>query len=332
VSYLVKKQELKRNWLRDNLKPILYKYRLTAGIFLSKIQLMQNELIINQFLDHYWLSSGASGNTLSAYRSDLNLFSKWLKQDLISIDENLIKQYFNHRQQTKFSSATQSRVLTCFRVFYQYLYNQKLININPTSKLHHPKQDQKLPVFLDIDEVSRLLKAPIISSIFGMRDRAMLELLYSCGLRVSELINLQFQNLDLNEEYIRIIGKGNKERILPLGEIAIDYLKIYEKKARPYLLKQGQTDGYFLTNRGSNMSRQNFFYIIKAYAVKAGIDKPLSPHTLRHAFATHLVQKGADLRSVQLMLGHSDITTTQIYTHIQNVQLKSQHAEHHPRG
>ena len=218
------------------------------------------------------------------------------------------------------------------RIFYQYLIAQQLIKNNPTAKLHHPKQAQKLPVFLNIEEVDRLLNTPDKNTVFGQRDRAMLELLYSCGLRVSELISLDYHNINLNEEYIRIHGKGNKERILPMGEIAMDYLSTYEQKARPFLLKSGQTDHYFLSNRGSGMSRQNFFYIIKAYAAKAGIDKPLSPHTLRHAFATHLVQQGADLRSVQLMLGHSDISTTQIYTHIQNVQLKSQHAKHHPRG
>jgi integrase/recombinase XerD len=218
------------------------------------------------------------------------------------------------------------------RIFYQYLITQKLIKKNPTAKLHHPKQAQKLPIFLNIEEVDRLLNTPDKNTVFGQRDRAMLELLYSCGLRVSELINLDYHNINLNEEYIRIHGKGNKERILPMGEIAMDYLNTYEQKARPYLLKSGQTDHYFLSNRGSGMSRQNFFYIIKAYAAKAGIDKPLSPHTLRHAFATHLVQQGADLRSVQLMLGHSDISTTQIYTHIQNTQLKSQHSKHHPRG
>ena len=160
----------------------------------------------------------------------------------------------------------------------------------------------------------------------------MLELLYSCGLRVSELINLSYHNINLKEEFIRIHGKGNKERVLPMGEMAIDYLIKYETNARPVLLKNGQSDSYFLSNRGSAMSRQNFFYIIKAYANKVGIDKPLSPHSLRHAFATHLVQKGADLRSVQLMLGHSDISSTQLYTHIQNAQLKAQHAKHHPRG
>ena len=290
---------------------------------------MNNTTLIENFLDYYWLSSGASQNTLSAYQSDLKLFSKWLNGDLAHINSNHINDYFKHRQ---LSAATQSRILTCLRIFYQYLITQQLIKNNPTAKLHHPKQTQKLPVFLNIEEVDRLLNTPDKNTIFGLRDRAMLELLYSCGLRVSELITLDYHNINLNEEYIRIHGKGNKERLLPMGEVAIDYLDTYEKKARPFLLKSGQTDHYFLSNRGSGMSRQNFFYIIKAYAVKADIDKPLSPHTLRHAFATHLVQQGADLRSVQLMLGHSDISTTQIYTHIQNVQLKSQHAKHHPRG
>ena len=290
---------------------------------------MNNTTLIEKFLDYYWLSSGASQNTLSAYQSDLKLFSKWLNGDLPHINSNHINDYFKHRQ---LSAATQSRILTCLRIFYQYLITQQLIKTNPTAKLHHPKQTQKLPIFLNIEEVDRLLNTPDKNTIFGLRDRAMLELLYSCGLRVSELITLDYHNINLNEEYIRIHGKGNKERLLPMGEVAMDYLDTYEKKARPFLLKSGQTDHYFLSNRGSGMSRQNFFYIIKAYAAKAGIDKPLSPHTLRHAFATHLVQQGADLRSVQLMLGHSDISTTQIYTHIQNVQLKSQHAKHHPRG
>ena len=290
---------------------------------------MTNVELIDKFLDYYWLSSGASQNTLSAYRSDLKLFAKFLDNDMSSIDGADINDYFKHRN---LSAATQARILTCLRIFYQYLLTQQLISINPTAKLHHPKQIQKLPIFLNVEEVDQLLNTPDNNTIIGMRDRAMLELLYSCGLRVSELITLNYHNINLSEEYIRIHGKGNKERLLPMGEVAMDYLNTYEKKARPYLLKSGQTDHYFLSNRGSGMSRQNFFYMIKAYATKAGIDKPLSPHTLRHAFATHLVQQGADLRSVQLMLGHSDISTTQIYTHIQNVQLKSQHAKHHPRG
>jgi len=288
-----------------------------------------NPAIIDQFLDHYWLSTGASHNTLSAYRSDLKIFSKWLNHPLESVEDTIINDYFKYRS---LNPATQARILTCLGTFYNYLVATKIIAINPTEKLHQPKQGQKLPTFLNINEVESLLDAPNEKTGFGMRDRAMLELLYSCGLRVSELVNLECHNLNLNEEYIRIHGKGNKERMLPMGEVAMDYLTIYEKKSRPFLLKNGQNNAYFLSNRGAGMSRQNFFYIIKSYAVKAGIDKPLSPHTLRHAFATHLVQQGADLRSVQLMLGHSDISTTQIYTHIQNTQLKSQHRKHHPRG
>ena len=292
-----------------------------------------NANLIDQFIDFYWLSTGASKNTLSAYRSDLKIFSQWLNEtSLIEVNKKLIQDYFLYRQSTHISSSTQSRVLTCLHSFYQFLLDNNLINTDPTEQLSYPKLEKKLPVFLNIQEVEKLLEAPNISSLFGQRDRAMLELLYSCGLRVSELINLSYHNINIKEEFIRIHGKGNKERILPMGEIAIDYLTAYELNSRPILLKNGQSDSYFLSNRGKAMSRQNFFYIIKAYATQAGIDKPLSPHSIRHAFATHLVQKGADLRSVQLMLGHSDISSTQLYTHIQNAQLKAQHEKHHPRG
>ena len=292
-----------------------------------------NAKLIDQFIDFYWLTTGASKNTLSAYRSDLKIFSQWLNEtSLIEVNKKLIQDYFLYRQSTKISSSTQSRVLTCLHSFYQFLLDNNLINTDPTEQLSYPKLEKKLPVFLNIQEVEKLLEAPNSSSLFGQRDRAMLELLYSCGLRVSELINLSYHNINIKEEFIRIHGKGNKERILPMGEIAIDYLTTYESNSRPILLKNGQSDSYFLSNRGKAMSRQNFFYIIKAYATQAGIEKPLSPHSLRHAFATHLVQKGADLRSVQLMLGHSDISSTQLYTHIQNAQLKTQHAKHHPRG
>ena len=292
-----------------------------------------NANLIDQFIDFYWLTTGASKNTLSAYRSDLKIFSQWLNEtSLIEVNKKLIQDYFLYRQSTHISSSTQSRVLTCLHSFYQFLLDNNLINTDPTEQLSYPKLEKKLPVFLNIQEVEKLLEAPNSSSLFGQRDRAMLELLYSCGLRVSELINLSYHNINIKEEFIRIHGKGNKERILPMGEIAIDYLTTYESNSRPILLKNGQSDSYFLSNRGKAMSRQNFFYIIKAYATQAGIDKPLSPHSLRHAFATHLVQKGADLRSVQLMLGHSDISSTQLYTHIQNAQLKAQHEKHHPRG
>ena len=291
------------------------------------------DALIEQFIDQYWLKSGASKNTLSAYQSDLNIFRKWLDiRKLYSVDLKCIEDYFAYRKNKNMSASTQARILTCIKLFFNYLADNKLIDNNPAAKLKHPKQEHKLPVFLNIDEVERLLNIPNNSTTFGKRDKAMLELLYSCGLRVSELINLSYHNINLRDEYIRIHGKGNKERMLPMGEIAIDYLAIYEKDVRPLLLKNGQCDSYFLSNRGKSMSRQNFFYIIKSYANQAGINKTLSPHSLRHAFATHLVQKGADLRSVQLMLGHSDISSTQLYTHIQNAQLKAQHAKHHPRG
>ncbi len=292
-----------------------------------------NTELIDQFIDYYWLSTGASKNTLAAYRSDLKIFNKWLAgKSFISVNSKHIQDYFSDRQKNNIGSSTQARILTSLHSFYQYLIANQLIKKDPTEQLSHPKLEKKLPVFLNIKEVEKLLEAPSGSSLIGQRDRAMLELSYSCGLRVSELINLSYHNINLKEEFIRIHGKGNKERVLPMGEIAIDYLMKYETNARPVLLKNGQSDSYFLSNRGSAMSRQNFFYIIKAYATQVGIDKPLSPHSLRHAFATHLVQKGADLRSVQLMLGHSDISSTQLYTHIQNAQLKAQHAKHHPRG
>ena len=292
-----------------------------------------NTELIDQFIDYYWLSTGASKNTLAAYRSDLKIFNKWLAgKSFIAINSKNIQDYFSARQKNNIGSSTQARILTCLHSFYQYLLANQLIKNDPTEKFSHPKLEKKLPVFLNIQEVEKLLEAPSDSSLFGQRDRAMLELLYSCGLRVSELINLSYHNINLKEEFIRIHGKGNKERVLPMGEMAIDYLIQYETNTRPVLLKNGQSDSYFLSNRGRAMSRQNFFYIIKAYANLVGIDKPLSPHSLRHAFATHLVQKGADLRSVQLMLGHSDISSTQLYTHIQNAQLKAQHAKHHPRG
>ena len=292
-----------------------------------------NNNLIDQFIDYYWLTSGASKNTLSAYRSDLNIFNKWLNQKpFTSVDKKLVHDYFSYRKKSNLSAASRSRILTCLHSFFQYLLSNQKMSNDPTEQMDYPKLEKKLPIFLNIQEVEKLIEAPNTNSIYGQRDRAMLELLYSCGLRVSELISLSYHNLNLKEEFVRVHGKGNKERMLPLGEVAIDFLGQYERNSRTLLLKNGQCDSYFLSNRGSAMSRQNFFYIIKGYAATAGINKPISPHSLRHAFATHLVQKGADLRSVQLMLGHSDISSTQLYTHIQNAQLKMQHQKHHPRG
>ena len=292
-----------------------------------------NNNLIDQFIDYYWLTSGASKNTLNAYRSDLKIFSKWLNQrPFTSVDKKIVHDYFSYRKKSNLSAASRSRILTCLHSFFQYLLNNQKMSNDPTEQMDYPKLEKKLPIFLNIQEVEKLIEAPNTNSIYGQRDRAMLELLYSCGLRVSELISLSYHNLNLKEEFVRVHGKGNKERMLPLGEVAIDFLDQYERNSRTLLLKNGQCDSYFLSNRGSAMSRQNFFYIIKGYAATAGINKPISPHSLRHAFATHLVQKGADLRSVQLMLGHSDISSTQLYTHIQNAQLKMQHQKHHPRG
>ena len=292
-----------------------------------------NTELIDQFIDYYWLSTGASKNTLAAYRSDLKIFNKWLAgKSFISVNSKHIQDYFSDRQKNNIGSSTQARILTSLHSFYQYLLANQLIKKDPTEQLSHPKLEKKLPVFLNIKEVEKLLEAPSGSSLIGQRDRAMLELSYSCGLRVSELINLSYHNINLKEEFIRIHGKGNKERVLPMGEIAIDYLLKYETNARPVLLKNGQSDSYFLSNRGSAMSRQNFFYIIKAYATQVGIDKPLSPHSLRHAFATHLLNGRADLRSGRVLLGKSSLSTTQIYTHSSLAELKKVYQEAHPRS
>jgi len=213
-----------------------------------------NTELIDQFIDYYWLSTGASKNTLAAYRSDLKIFNKWLAgKSFISVNSKHIQDYFSDRQKNNISSSSQARILTCLHSFYQYLSANQLIKKDPTEQLSQPKLEKKLPVFLNIQEVEKLLEAPSSSSLFGQRDRAMLELLYSCGLRVSELINLSYHNINLKEEFIRIHGKGNKERVLPMGEIAIDYLMKYETNARPMLLKNGQSDSYFLSNRGSGL-------------------------------------------------------------------------------
>ncbi len=210
-----------------------------------------NSDLIDQFIDFYWLTTGASKNTLSAYRSDLKIFSKWLNNNsLIDVDKKQIQDYFSYRKDSNISASTQSRMLTCLHSFYQYLSDKKNLKIDPTEQLDYPKLEKKLPVFLNVQEVERLLEAPNSKSLFGQRDRAMLELLYSCGLRVSELINLSYHNINLKDEFIRIHGKGNKERLLPMGEIAIDYLTKYELNSRPALLKNGQSDSYFLSNRG----------------------------------------------------------------------------------
>jgi integrase/recombinase XerD len=291
---------------------------------------MNNNLqIIDEFLDNFWLTNLPSKATLSSYKSDLTIFSNVIDKEILQITTNDINNYLQNRDVGK---STKSRIISTLRTFYKYLVKQKVIENNPAASVNLPKLDKKLPNYLSNNEINSLITAIDTNTIYGKRDRAMVELMYSCGLRVSELVNLEFHQLKIDDEFIVIHGKGEKDRVLPMNDIATSYLKDYQQNARDLLLKQGKSDSYFLSRFGKKMTRQNFFLIIKNYGLLAGIEKNISPHSLRHAFATHLVQNGADLRSVQLMLGHSDISTTQIYTHIHNTRLKQAYDANHPFG
>jgi integrase/recombinase XerD len=291
---------------------------------------MNNNLqIIDEFLDNFWLTNLPSKATLSSYKSDLTIFSNAIDKEILQITTNDINNYLQNRDVGK---STKSRIISTLRTFYKYLVKQKVIENNPAASVNLPKLDKKLPNYLSNNEINSLITAIDTNTIYGKRDRAMVELMYSCGLRVSELVNLEFHQLKIDDEFIVIHGKGEKDRVLPMNDIATSYLKDYQQNARDLLLKQGKSDSYFLSRFGKKMTRQNFFLIIKNYGLLAGIEKNISPHSLRHAFATHLVQNGADLRSVQLMLGHSDISTTQIYTHIHNTRLKKVYDANHPFG
>ena len=297
---------------------------------------MKWDKLLNDFKNYLKIERNLLINTIESYLFDVKKLVNFLKSSKIKIKpeeltETLAKEFI-YDLSKKVKSPTQARIISGLRRFYDYLILEDIIVTNPIQNIETPKIGINLPVTLTIQEIDNIISSIKLTAKTGVRNIAIIELLYSCGLRVSELISLSYHNLNLKEEFVRVHGKGNKERMLPLGEVAIDFLDQYERNSRTLLLKNGQCDSYFLSNRGRAMSRQNFFYIIKGYAATAGINKPISPHSLRHAFATHLVQKGADLRSVQLMLGHSDISSTQLYTHIQNAQLKMQHQKHHPRG
>jgi len=291
--------------------------------------MQKNTILIEEFLDNFWLLKTPAKNTLSSYNSDLNIFAIKINKNLATVSTTNINDYLQHKP---VGNNTKARIISCLRAFYKYLVVQNIITKSPLDDIKIPKLPQKIPDFLSTIEVEKLINIIDTKTIFGKRDRAMIELLYSCGLRVSELTNLEFYNLKIADGYIIVRGKGNKDRVLPMNKIAIKYLEDYAKNARDFLLKQGKSDSYFLSNRGKSMTRQNFFLLIKNYGLLAGITKSISPHTLRHAFATHLVQNGADLRSVQLMLGHSSISTTQIYTHIHNIRLQKVYNKHHPLG
>lgn len=290
---------------------------------------------IEAYVEAIWLEKGSSENTLSAYRRDLKAFSLWLDQNdvvLMQAQHEDIRRYQSFRQRQGYSRASTSRALSCLRGFYRYQLREEQIDTDPTLRIENPKKSRPLPKVLTEAEVEALLLAPDPSDPLGLRDRVMLELLYACGLRVSELVGLELSMVNLRQGVVRVIGKGDKERLVPLGEEAIEWLARYLRQGRVLLLAQADSEVLFPSQRGRMMTRQTFWHRIKKYAALAAINKPLSPHTLRHAFATHLLNHGADLRVVQLLLGHSDLSTTQIYTHIAQHRLQSLHQQHHPRG
>ena len=293
---------------------------------------------IDAFIDALWLEEGLSRNTLAAYRRDLTLLAHWLATQTTALDampEHLLNAYFSARHaSTKATSA--NRRLTVFKRYFRWALRERRIERDPTLRLQAARQAMRVPKTLSEAEVESLLDAPDVGTALGVRDRAMLELMYASGLRVSELVTLRTLNISLQENVLRVFGKGNKERLVPFGEEASRWLTRYLADARPSLLGQRQSVALFVTasgiNAGSGMSRVMFWTIVKRYALRAGIATAPSPHTLRHAFATHLLNHGADLRVVQMLLGHADISTTTIYTHIARERLHAMHAKHHPRG
>ena len=293
------------------------------------------KVVVDRFLDAIWAERGLSENTLGAYRADLLALNQRLegrKVDLVRATRADILEYISWRVDGGAKPRSTARQLSSFRRFFRYLLREGVIAEDPTAQIAMPKIGRALPQSLTEEEVEALLAAPVVSDPLGHRDRAMLELLYATGVRVSELINLKLSQVNLNQGVLRIIGKGDRERLIPLGDEAQDWLKEFIEGPRVEILLERQTEYLFPTRRGDRMTRQAFWHIIKRYAKKAGIGKKLSPHTVRHAFATHLLNNGADLRVVQLLLGHSDVSTTQIYTHVARERMKELHSRHHPRG
>ncbi len=294
-----------------------------------------DKAIIERFHDMLWLEQGLSGNTLDAYRSDLEGLAKWLVPrgtSLVGVTRADLFSYLEHCVNKGSRARTTARLLSSLRRFYRYLIREKMLDADPTALIEAPKLGRPLPKSLTEEQVVTLLHAPDIAKPRGLRDRAMLEMLYATGLRVSELTGLMSSQVNLTEGVVRVIGKGDKERLVPLGEEAIKWINRFIAEGRPELTRRKTTPVLFPGNRGEPLTRQAFWHNIKRYARIADIKTALSPHTLRHAFATHLLNHGADLRVVQMLLGHSDLSTTQIYTHVASERLKSLHAKHHPRG
>ncbi|KWS39020.1 site-specific tyrosine recombinase XerD [Pseudomonas syringae] len=291
--------------------------------------------LIDRFLDALWLEKGLSDNTRDSYRSDLALFNGWLQErnvDLNSAGREVILDHLAWRVENAYKPRSTARFLSGARGFYRYLLREKLISVDPTLQIDMPQLGKPLPKSLSEADVEALLAAPDLSEPIGERDRAMLEVLYACGLRVTELISLTLEQVNLRQGVLRVMGKGSKERLVPMGEESIVWVERYLRGARDELLGGKPSDVLFPSTRGDQMTRQTFWHRIKHQATVAGIGKSLSPHTLRHAFATHLLNHGADLRVVQMLLGHSDLSTTQIYTHVARARLQELHAKHHPRG
>ncbi len=298
---------------------------------------MDTQQRIESFLDALWSERGLSQNTLAAYGRDLKAWGEWLEKEpkltLTEADSVNVQQYLAFRGKAGAKSSSMARVLSSLRRFYRYQLRQGAVSEDPTSLIDAPRTGRSLPGSLSETQIDQLLEAPDIKDMLGLRDRAMLELLYATGLRVSELVALSLSQINLQMGVVRVIGKGSKERLVPLGDVAVDWVNEYLSVSRPELMRgHGVCNAVFVTRRGAGMSRQAFWYLIKRYAVLAGIEQTLSPHTLRHAFATHLLNHGADLRVLQMLLGHSDLSTTQIYTHIAQARLQEVHQLHHPRG
>jgi len=294
--------------------------------------------LLEEFCDAIWLEDGLSKNTLESYRRDLRLFAQWLERErgagLLGASEADISAYLARRTRSPqgMKASSQARLLSSLKRFFRFAQDRGRVNADPLLRIASPKRTPRFPKTLSESDVEQLLAAPDCDTARGLRDRAMLELLYATGLRVSELVGLKQTGLDLASGVVRVLGKGSKERLMPLGEEAVEWLQRYLRSGRPAILDGRASEHVFVTTRGQGMTRHAFWHLLRNYAARVLPGKSLSPHTLRHAFATHLLNHGADLRVVQLLLGHADISTTQIYTHVAKERLKSLHAKHHPRG
>jgi len=295
----------------------------------------EDENLIDRFIDRLWMERGLSPNTLASYRSDLVLFTQWLACSdvrLLRAGRRDIHDYLADRLAENSRPRSMARLLSSLRQFFRFMCREGLREDDPSALIESPRLGRGLPKSLSESDVESLLRSPDTDTVLGLRDRAMLELMYASGLRVSELVTLVLEQISLQRGLVRLLGKGNRERLVPMGEEALDWLQSYMATAREDLLKGRRTDAIFVTSRGTSMTRQAFWYLIKRHAEKNGITVPLSPHMLRHSFATHLLNHGADLRVVQMLLGHNDLSTTQIYTHVAKERLKQLHAKHHMRG